>query len=448
MATLRTYSQDYSDAERLRNIENATGGPADENYISSQTIQGDPVTPQFGFNTTPTQEVGSFTQSLEDAYGPSQYPTTYDPQNEIDAQAIRFGTTVGDSLAGIQTEEAAQGTFTPGGFEQYAESDPFDEDAARRQATRNQLRLYQAEIDATNRIYDEQLNQARLAQTGRLGSQRSVAARGGLLGSSFGSAQKEKVTQYGVGIERGIQAERAAKIGNIMGNVRQSVVDEMAERREAYQLGADAVIANIAGRSARKQENINQFAGDLIAQGFDITDLSDEELQQFATEAGVTTNDLVSGYARAKASLSTEEKTEILKPGEQWVDSQGNVIASGANEPIVMKEGDTIVDENGNVIRKFAKTAAPKVAGTPGVDTIYSAEDLPGKIRTDIIQRIQSGVDDAGNPLTLATMAQTYPEVDTETLTNMMLEFAPEEAEGPGLFDEGGALDWIQFWEE
>ena len=83
------------------------------------------------------------------------------------------------------------------------------------------------------------LNQARLEGQGRLGSTRAISARSGLLGSDFGSAQKEKILWYNSDVNSGIQAERSAKIGTILGRVRQSVLDEIKLKNDARQQGRE-----------------------------------------------------------------------------------------------------------------------------------------------------------------------------------------------------------------
>ena len=346
--------------------------------------------------------------------------------NDIQTQAQ----TIQDSLnAGLDPS----GSPVIGSFDQFQGQDPFDEERQQTLARRAQLRLHQAEIDATNQIYDEQLNQARLQGEGRLGSTRAIGARGGILGSDFASSQKQEQITANNAQQRAIQAERQAKIGAIMGNVRSSVLADMEDRRQAYSLGADALLANISGQAAKKQANVQQFAGDLIAQGFDITDLDEEELKAIASEAGVSTRDLISGFSRAKAGIATEADTKkyTLKEGETLVNAAGETLASIAGEPVVYKEGDTVIDADGNE-RKFGKTTADKAAGS---DTgVYSSKNLPPEMRSEFINVY------AANPdASIVDMALTFPEIEAETLQQMYDDYGPE---GPA--EEG--FDW-KFWD-
>lgn len=331
--------------------------------------------------------------------------TPVDPSFAPQSTAPAPSPTVGESLLGqvqglqgqvdkIRTMEealaAGRGGPVIGSFEEEQTVDPFDDERARKQAQRDQLRLHQAEIDATNQIYDEQLRVARLEGEGRIGSTRAIGARGGILGSDFAGAQKAGQQSANTAEQRAIGAERSAKIGSIMGRVRSSVLAQMEEKRAAYTLGADALLANISGQSKAKEANVNQFAGDLIAQGFDIADLDEEELKAFASEAGVTTQDLIAGYARAQASQQKEEGDPFtLKEGEQRFDAEGNLVASGKDKKVVLKEGDVVLDAEGNVVRKVAKTKAPGVGGT-GKNLTSGSLNLSAEDVGDGAQQLES----------------------------------------------------------
>ena len=398
-----------------------------------------------GATTSPTTSGSSFSF---DTTGNTVTPTYVDPSMAPGyvAPTGAQGTTsptIAESLAAaqLQAQQIQAGInalpedkqFVSGSFDQGTTTEPFDEERARREALRNQLRLHQAEIDATNQIYDEQLNQARLEGAGRLGSTRAIGARGGILGSDFGASQKQAQIGANTAQQRAIGAERAAKIGNIMGNVRQSVLDEMTAKREAYTLGADAVLANIAGQKDRRQNNIKQFAGDLIAQGMDISDLSEDELKEISKEAGVSVNDLVSGYARVKAAETTgDTKKYTLKAGETLVDGQtGEAIASVPGEDVVYKEGDVIKHSDGTTT-KIGKTTAPKAGAGEG-DGIYTSKNLPPEIKSEFINVYTANPD-----ATLVDMTLTFPEIEAETLQQMYDDYVPEGPEEEG-------FDW-SFW--
>lgn len=244
--------------------------------------------------------------------------------------------TMGDILGGVELSTPLSGT----------EIEPFDEDAARREAQRNQMRMFQAEIDATNEVYDQLLNEARLQGQGRLGSQRAIAARGGILGSDFAGAQKSRVQAANTQQERAIQAERAARIGAILGNVRGAAAQELEARRAAYQQGADAIIANLAGQQQRREQNAQRFARDFIAQGIDPTEMDEAEIAEILDGTGITRADLIRNYV-GQLPAPEERGGFTLSEGEQRFDSQGNLIASGPAAP----EKGTIYSTKDGLVR-------------------------------------------------------------------------------------------------
>ena len=240
---------------------------------------------------------------------PRQSPAA--PQVDITgAPVLPAQNTQAETLAGIKTEALRIQDIlnTRNNFDlssgQSAEPEftPFDEEGERKKSQRNQLALYQAEIDATNQVFDQLLNEARLQGQGRLGSQRASAARGGLLGSDFAGSQKNKVEGFNTDIDRGIQAQRTAAIGAIMGNVRSSVQTEIKDKREARQAGATEYLNFLTRSDARRDKNAALFATDFLSQGQNPADFTDEELTEMLQGSGVSKADLIRNYSSAKTS--------------------------------------------------------------------------------------------------------------------------------------------------
>lgn len=281
--------------------------------------------------------------------------------------------TIGETLEGIKGEalriqdilnqrQASEGAgFATSGYEDPYRPEPFDEAAASRAATRNQMKLYQAEIDATNQVYDQLLNEARIQGQGRLGSQRAGAARGGLLGSDFAASQKDKVQGFNTDINRGIQAERTAAIGSIMGTVRSAVQDEIRAKREAREAGASEYMNYLANRDQRRDAYRQSIVSDMLAQGYDPSQFSEEELVEMLQGSGLKSNDIIAEYAQQKAASEAAAQGEsfTLSAGQRRYDSAGNLVAEGQDKPTILKEGDVIVDADGNVVRKIPKTYKP-----------------------------------------------------------------------------------------
>jgi len=168
-----------------------------------------------------------------------------------------------------------------------------DENAIRAQ----QMALFQKEIDALNAVYANQRLEATQRGMGRLGSDAAIQARRGLLGSSFGAAQTEAVTGQNVQEQNAIDAERNAKIQVVYGNMRKSVADEIAAKREAISKGADAAIEYYKGKIDRTNSRVSNFVKDLVTSG---VEAGDQELQDAAKQLGVDVSVIKSQYATAK----------------------------------------------------------------------------------------------------------------------------------------------------
>lgn len=202
--------------------------------------------------------------------------------------------------------------------------------AEERRIQREQMKLFQKEIDATNQIYDEMIRGERLAGEGRLGSVGAMGARAGILGSDFQGAQEESTRRETAAIIGGVQAERQAKVSAIMGLGRKAAVDEIAAKNKANKEGAEAKIKFMSEKKDRMNRNLNKLAASLIEQGIDPDELSKEELDDIVKSYGTTAEDIKATYASKKFEQEANKKdtTFTLGEGQARYDAEGNVIAS------------------------------------------------------------------------------------------------------------------------
>ena len=262
------------------------------------------------------------------------------------------------------------------------QGEPVDERAVQR----NQMQLFQGQIDATNQVYDTLLGEARLQGQGRLGSQRAMAARGGLLGSDFGASQKEAVQGHNNSIDQGIQAQRQAAVGSIMGQMREAVQNDIARKNQARKEGADSLIQYLASSGERKKSNTGIAANSFLMQGIDPRTLSPDELEAIATEAGVSSGDIIYQYqvlAQAQAAEQSESDLKTRKTEAEISKIEAD-IASG--KLITLGEGTMLYDVETGETFKNPKTYAPKSGGLSGVpDNVVSTirDRLEGSRRGD-----------------------------------------------------------------
>jgi hypothetical protein len=211
------------------------------------------------------------------------------------------------------------------------------------------LRFFQSEIDAVNQIYDEVLRGERIEGRDREGQGRAIRNRQGLIGSARGEKQREDIVEQNLSIERGIQAERAAKIGSIMGTARQSSIAEIRAETDAKRQSASDYLQFLTLQDDRTDKRVKQAVTALMLQGFKFEDLEGNEIDELTKNLRISKDALA-----AKFSELTPE-------------AEGNQILS---------EGQVIVDKDGNIVFKNPRTFAPK-AGSKTTPTPTSTTETP-----------------------------------------------------------------------
>lgn len=232
-----------------------------------------------------------------------------------------------------------------------------------REVMRQQRKLFQSEIDATNRVYDDMLAQERLAGQGRLGTGRAIAARGGLLGSDFGEAQRNNIVGANLSAERAVQNERQAKIGAIMGTMRKAVADALTEKRLARQQGAENYISYLASSKERKANNANIAASAILQAGLDPTKMDPAEIEAIGKEAGLSLQDILMAYSGMK-SASEAEGLKSRKTEAEIAKLEADAKDAGFFN---LSEGQSRYDADGNVIASKGKTYAPGTGSSSSI---------------------------------------------------------------------------------
>ena len=236
-----------------------------------------------------------------------------------------------------------------------------------------QMSLFQSQIDATNQIYDQMLRREQQQGQGRLGSVGSTGARAGILGSDFQSANEQNMQTQNNQLENGIQAQRAAAIGAILGQARSDAANEIAAKNLANRQGADAKIAYLASRSDRREKNLGNLAKSFVDQGIDPASLSPEEMKSLTDTYGIPSSDILSAYKTSKVANDLEKaKTSLsTKKTEAEINKINAEIAQGKWLPV--GEGTMLYNpETGEKI-KNPKTATP-VANTTFQTGAYNSD--------------------------------------------------------------------------
>lgn len=262
---------------------------------------------------------------------------------------------------------------------------------------RNQLKQYQKEIDAVKDIYSQQLGVARTEGEGRLGSQRAIGARSGVLGSDFGEAQRQEIVSQNSDITKGIQAEKANAIAVILGKARTGAQDELKAKREAKQAGADSYLAYLGSQNERKQTKAKAIAAQFLTQGVDPSSIDPKRLAEIAKSIGMSEDDIASAYATAKASKDESDKETDLKTRktEAEISKIETDIATG--KLIELSEGSMLYNPETGETFKNPKTYAPSTGGDGGdggnkLLSVTEAQNLGVPYGTTVGDAIKLGI--------------------------------------------------------
>ena len=249
-----------------------------------------------------------------------------------------------------------------------------DTSRARRSANQNiserdifnsQLNLYQGQIDATNQIYAQKLGEARTQGISNLGSERAMQARGGLLGSDFAGAQNALVTTQNTGRESSIQAEQSARIGAIMGLVRQDAADELAAKRADQEKGSATYIRNLKTLGDRKAAYVAKTAASFLDQEINsFEDIDPLTIKEIAKMYRVPAEDFKSAYM-------TEQKRRDVEVEKLRIEGEDRRLKAIKDNSFNLSEGQsryTYDPETGayNLTASKAKTYAPSSGGGGG----------------------------------------------------------------------------------
>lgn len=208
------------------------------------------------------------------------------------------------------------------------------------------LTEFQSQIDAINQLYADQLNKALAAQKltneKRLGSNRALQARSGMLGSDFGGAQTDTINQASdaeaQALTEQINNRKAEAVAAIMGQVRQSADAEYQAKVDARRKGADALVAYYDSVPERQASAVSNVVAALIAQGVDPSNMSPEQLNKIASDLQVNPDTIRAQYkttkdeqdaAAAKAKKEGMQNVVTVSPGSSVYDpNTGKIVAT------------------------------------------------------------------------------------------------------------------------
>jgi hypothetical protein len=185
---------------------------------------------------------------------------------------------------------------------------PVDEAAIRAGVT-SQL---QSEIDATNQVYNQKLNEAQIAGANNVGSNTAINARSGLTGSDFGNATSQNVLSKNNDVYSGIGDERTAALAAITNAGNSEATAEIAAKNTAKQQSATDYINFLSQQDSRKTSRTQNAASQALAAGMDLTDPSSADVKSIASSYNIDPAALVSSFVSAKNSQNAATKANLV----------------------------------------------------------------------------------------------------------------------------------------
>jgi hypothetical protein len=219
----------------------------------------------------------------------------YNPQGAVYTGATATPSPTISSLYGSVSPTDSTIDNLTGIYAQQANA-PVDEQAIRDATTRR----LQTEIDATNRIYDQKLSQAKVTGANNEGSATAINARRGLIGSDFGNSLSQGVVDKNNAVYSGIGDERQLALASITDKGLASATAEIAAKNAAKQQGAQNYITFLAQQETRKTARTTDAAKAALAAGYDLSTGSD--LKAIADSYQISPDALRSAYIDLKAS--------------------------------------------------------------------------------------------------------------------------------------------------
>lgn len=339
-----------------------------------------------------------------------------------------------------------------------------DEDKIRQ----DRLIQQQQAITSINSMYDNLLNQINKDNSSRLGSAASINALSGNRGSASGLANESNVRTANQRVIDANEAERTAKISQIMNDYKNQISDEITKARELRTKDANAYLAYKAGEIDRNKATASDLRAKLIGARLKPEDIDEETYKQIGEAGGYTAdeakilytadyNQAVKDFAASEAAKvaaskkaaaeveKTQAETEKLKADanaksdENLLINKGYVyVSTPAQRDQLISEGRIVTERNGKTyvapntvktkvitrgsnnilidsttgddIKDLGPTKTP--AGN-GSTKNYTATTIPADIKKDLLYDKQTKKAD------LDTLLNAYPEVSTSYIQSL-----------------------------
>lgn len=182
------------------------------------------------------------------------------------------------------------------------------------------LSEYQPWISSVNSVYEDIISRGRENAKIREGSERALQSRSGVLGSTFGLSEADRVRNVGMDQEQDIRNEQLMKLQSVYADSRNSAQTRIADLREMRRSGAEGYMESIERERAILDEGLGAFADNFVEQGFTVADIGEKELATLAKD-WKTSKEMVYNTVVQK---QREAKQRQLDTSEQEADIAGD----------------------------------------------------------------------------------------------------------------------------
>lgn len=279
----------------------------------------------------------------------------------------------------------------------------------------------QDRINGLNAVYADQLARVKKVSEGNIGSGTAILANRGLAGSMRGEAIKQGITDTNTQNENSVDTAKTNALNTLYEAVDNQVAQEAQQKRESMLSGAKNYIEYIKGEDARKEKNINDIAASYVTMG--LNPLSDGGLNDIAKRIGVSSDNIVSAYKKAKAISDAEKAKEAAKnagapkiqsingvdmqwDGKKWIVPDTGTVSNGLS----IKPGVKPTGKADFVSAGFANRAKESVGILADVE----------ENNTGIVRGIFSGGQGRASNRLKTTARQRYEQAQRNFLTAVL----------------------------
>lgn len=291
-------------------------------------------------------------------------------------------------------------------------------------------------LDSIDQIYAGMTARETTKGEGRMGQTRSIQARSGNLGSSFGAGAMNKTGEYNSEVLNAIDQEKQQKVAEVLYGAKKAAQSRLNDELDQRNKKGDAFIAYQKEQHSQFKDQIKTMA----STGTRLQDLNDEEYRDLY-DAGGFTNELFfeSFY---NSNLPKEEKADY-----QFINMGGGKLTRVDKTTGDIKEFSVNIPANwqlketndGDMVLFNPATGEYKPAGNTDSNPSSStggkqslSMDLDRGVQLEAAGMDSSDIIDIQNflneGLTLEEIIEANPDLSAEA-QNLLREFVEDEAE-------------------